>query len=334
MVEHQYVVDFYTEHQHYFEKIEPSFFEMTVAMAFDYFRRKKVEMAVVEVGLGGRLDSTNIIDPEVSVITNISLDHTQILGNTVEAIAPEKGGIIKHGRPVVVGEHDPVSASIFESLAKEKKSPLHFADREYRVEVLHRQDFSGTAFRVRKGRDEKYEHLKTDLTGSYQKMNLATCLQTIDVMNSRGFEIGEEAVRAGLKNVSGHTSLLGRWYVLRREPLVICDIAHNAAGLLCNLKELEKMDSRKLHFVLGFVDDKDMDSILPLFPASAGYYFTRADVPRAMDEKVLKSMAEEYGFSGNSYFPSSEALRESLRNAGNGDVVYVGGSTFVVSELI
>ncbi|MCF8335253.1 MAG: bifunctional folylpolyglutamate synthase/dihydrofolate synthase [Bacteroidales bacterium] len=334
MIEKDFVVDFIRENGNYFETLNSSFFEMTVAMAFNYFKRQQVDVAVVEVGLGGRLDSTNIVDPDLSVITNISLDHTRFLGHTVKAIAGEKAGIIKHSRPVVIGEHHSDTATVFSSKARECNAPFYFADQEYSVEPLSKEKPEEAIYRVSRGGEVLFEKLRTDLTGSYQSKNIATALKTIDVLNWLGYGINQESITSGMANVKRNTALLGRWHVLQQSPLIICDTAHNEAGLAWNIREIENMGVQSLHFVLGFVNDKDLDTILPLFPKTGRYYFTRAKIPRALDEVELKAKAGEYDLMGASFSSSAEALKEARQKAGANDLIYVGGSTFLVSEVI
>jgi dihydrofolate synthase/folylpolyglutamate synthase len=334
MIEKDFVVDFIRENGSYFEQVKSSFFEMTVAMAFQYFKEQKIDVAVVEVGLGGRLDSTNIVDPDLSVITNISLDHTRFLGHTIEAIAGEKAGIIKLETPVVVGEFQPETSLVFKSKAEACESPIHFADQEYKVEPLVKEKPEEALYRVSRERKVLFDKLRTDLTGSYQSKNIATVLKSIDVLNSMGYDLNHKNLLEGLANVKRNTSLLGRWHILQQFPLIICDTAHNEAGLEWNLRELKSMDVENLHFVLGFVNDKDLDAILRLFPKSATYYFTRADIPRALSERDLKTKAEAYGLMGDAYPASAEALNEAETQAQSGDLIYVGGSTFLVSEVI
>jgi len=334
VIEKDFVVDFIRENGDYFEQVRSSFFEMTVAMAFQYFKEQKIDVAVVEVGLGGRLDSTNIVDPDLSVITNISLDHTRFLGHTLEAIAGEKAGIIKPDSPVVIGETHPFTSAVFKARAEECSAPIYFADQEYKVEPMVKEKPEIAIYRVSREEKPLFEKLRTDLTGSYQSKNIATVLKSIDVLNSLGYDLNRKSVLEGLAHVKHNTSLLGRWHILGQSPLIICDTAHNEAGLEWNLRELKSMDVENLHFVLGFVNDKDLDAILPLFPRSAKYYFTRADIPRALKEQELKTKAAAYGLTGDAYFASAEALQEAKRQAQSGDLIYVGGSTFLVSEVI
>ena len=334
MIEKGFVVDFIRENGDCFEALKSSFFEMTVAMAFQYFKEQKIDVAVVEVGLGGRLDSTNIVDPDLSVITNISLDHTRFLGDTPEAIAGEKAGIIKPSRPVVIGEYQPATAPVFNDKAQECDAPIYFADQEYRVEPIPKEKPEEAVYRVSRAGEVLFETLRTDLTGSYQSKNLATALKSIDILNSLGYDLNRKSITDGLAHVKQNTSLLGRWHILQQSPLIICDTAHNEAGLAWNLRELKSMDVENLHFVLGFVNDKDMDTILPLFPKSANYYFTKADIPRALNEQELKTKAATYGLRGDAFSDSAEALNEAKRQAQSDDLIYVGGSTFLVSEVI
>ena len=309
MISEEEVVNFVEANKKFLEEHSLSFFELTVGMAFDHFARTQVDIAVVEVGLGGRLDSTNIIRPLVSVITNIGLDHTQFLGDTLPEIAFEKGGIIKPGVPVVIGEEQEETLPVFEKLAAERKAPLILADQD--TESL----------------------FKTDLIGSYQKKNLQTTLKTIELLQKERFEISETHIRDGLLHVVDNTGLKGRYQVLRENPKVICDTAHNREGLELVLDQVMKEGAKKLHFVLGFVNDKDLDTVLPLFPDECNYYFCRPDIPRGMDVKVLQEKAENYGLKGQCYEGVSEAYEAALANASPEDLIYVGGSTFVVAEM-
>ncbi len=306
----EYVIDFISIHQPYFESNQLSFFEMTVGMAFQYFAESKVDIAVVEVGLGGRLDSTNIIIPEISVITNIGLDHTRFLGNTLAEIASEKAGVIKEGVPVVIGRNAEETSKVFVEAAKASQSPLHFAE-----------DCNRTLY-------------SSDLKGSYQKENIKTVLQTIDLIKSNGWNISEDNIKKGLQNVVKNTHLLGRWQILQEKPKVICDTAHNEDGLKIVMKQLIEEKYDHLHIVLGVVNDKDLDAILPLFPARARYYFSQPDILRGLDEKKLKKEALKFNLIGEEYSSVTEAYKAALQQATEKDVVYVGGSTFVVAEII
>jgi len=334
MVDRNYVISFIERHRDHFVNVKPSFFEMTVAMAFDFFRKARVDVAVIEVGLGGRLDSTNIIDPDLSVITNISLDHTQFLGDSVEEIAREKAGIIKQNKPVVVGEYDPRTAEIFREKAQNARSQLFFADQHYQI-TKHKEGMSqSSCYTIHAGEQVIYTRLCTDLMGIYQSKNLLTTLRALDVLQERGYAITPGQVRQGLSNVGKITGFRGRWFILQKNPLIICDTAHNEAGLTINIREAEKLNRGKLHFVLSFVNDKQLDAILKIFPPSALYYFTRADIPRALEENKLAEMATRYGLTGQSYPVAGDALQAAKKAARQEDLIYVGGSTFLVSELI
>lgn len=333
LIRKDFVMDFLQHYNRYFQGLEPSFFEMTVAMAFEYFRTMQVDVAIVEVGMGGRLDSTNIIDPEVSVITNISLDHTQFLGNTVEEIAREKAGIIKKGRPVVVGEYDPQTSHVFRDKAALTQSLLCFANQYYRVNRWGDESHKA-CYSVIHNDEVVYDPLCTDLLGSYQAKNLVTCLMTADVMKEQGYDISAEHIRQGLANVSGNTGFAGRWFPLQRNPLVICDTAHNQAGLALNIAEVQRISRGGVHFVLGFVNDKQLEPILRLFPSSERYYFTKANIPRALNEKRLAEIAYDCGLKGEAFSSPRQALDAARKNAKEDDLVYVGGSTFLVSEVL
>ena len=306
----KFVVDFIEDHKSFFETRSLSFFEMTVGMAFDYFSKEQVDIAIIEVGMGGRLDSTNIITPLVSVITNIGLDHTQFLGTALEAIAKEKGGIIKPQIPIVIGETQTETKNVFKSLAKNNHSKIYFADEEI---------------------SEVYE---SDLKGNYQQHNIKTVLQTIKIIRNKEFNISERNIRKGLLNVQKNTGLKGRWQILQFEPKVICDTAHNKEGLIYVMQQLQEESYNQLHMVFGVVNDKDVDSILPILPKEAIYYFCKPNIPRGMDAEALRVKFITKGFSGNSYESVEDALTSAKFNAKQQDVIYVGGSTFVVAEII
>ncbi len=306
----EFVVDFITKHRSFFEDNRLSFFEMTVGMAFQYFSESNIDIAVIEVGLGGRLDSTNVITPEISVITNIGLDHTRFLGNTFAEIASEKAGIIKENVPVVIGRSTSETKEVFVEKAKSCNSDLYFA-----------KEFKGRLF-------------TSDLKGEYQKENIRTVLQTISVLRNNGWNITEEAIKKGLSNVVSNTGLLGRWQILQQNPKVICDTAHNPDGLKVVLKQLSEETYDNLHIVLGVVNDKDLDSILKLFPVNAIYYFARPNIPRGLDEKRLSKKASEFNLIGKEYLSVSQAYNTALQQATDQDLIYVGGSTFVVAEII
>ena len=305
------VINFVKENKPFFENHSLSFFEMTVGLAFQSFSNHKVDIAIIEVGLGGRLDSTNVITPEVSVITNIGKDHTQFLGNTLAEIAVEKAGIIKSNIPVVIGETKEETKPVFEKIALEKLSPIVFAEN---IPV------------------KKYS---LDLLGSYQEKNYKTAVVAINTLTQySNFTIAESNIENGLKRVAKNTGLQGRWQVLGKFPKVICDTAHNAEGLQYVLKQLQEEWYIKLHIVLGVVADKDLEAILPMFPKKAIYYFCKPDIPRGLDASVLMRKAMPFGLKGNFYPSVQDGYSAALKAAKIPDVIFIGGSTFVVAEII
>ena len=334
MIPKQEVTQFVKRHAGIIEKIKPSFFEMTAAMAFDHFASEKADIALIETGLGGRLDSTNIINPVLSVITNIGHDHMDLLGDTIAKVAAEKAGIIKQGVPVVIGETKPDTEEVFLAEAEEKGSPVYFADVNFAC-VLFDPDisFMRRKYTVNDLTDGSVLSGYTPLTGDYQQENLRTVHQAIKLL-MKDLMISEDNLRDGIRNVIKNTGLRGRWQVLGKDPLTICDTGHNKEGLDTVIRQLLKIPSTGLHIVIGFVSDKDINSILPMFPENARYYFTRAKVQRALDEKELKAKAEEYGLKGESYDDVKTALAEARANALISDLVFVGGSTFVVAEIV
>ena len=307
-VSKKFVVDFIKKNKLFFEAHDLSFFEMTVGMAFQYFEKEKIDIAIVEVGLGGRLDSTNIITPEVSLITNIGYDHVEMLGDTIAKIAFEKAGIIKPGIPVVISELQEETATVFNNIAGERGSKRIFAG-----EVIP-------------------GNYKTSLLGSYQAKNVKGVVATIKEL--KGFDIREEHIVDGLLNVSANTGLLGRWQYIGAKPTVVCDTAHNTEGLSIVLDQIEQQKYTDLHLVIGFVKDKNLEQILPLFPKNAHYYFCRPNIQRGLDELVLKTRALEFGLKGDTYSSVNEAVNAALGVADKTDFVFVGGSTFVVAEIV
>ncbi|MDQ8015212.1 MAG: folylpolyglutamate synthase/dihydrofolate synthase family protein [Flavobacterium nitrogenifigens] len=309
-ISEEFVIEFIAKHKSFFEANDMSFFEMSVGLAFDYFAAEKVDIAIIEVGLGGRLDATNIITPLVSVITNIGLDHTQFLGNTLEAIAGEKAGIIKPNVPVVIGEYTDETKPVFLAKAEENNAPIYFAS-----DLI----------------DQIY---LSDLIGDYQFHNKKTVQQTISILNNEtDFKISTEQLKEGLLHVVKNTGLQGRWQQLGENPKIICDTAHNKHGLSVVMNQLQHEKYEKLHIVLGVVNDKDLDSILPLFPKEAQYYFCNPDSSRALPAETLKNVAEKFSLIGEKYDSVEIAFAEAKKNASENDFIYVGGSTFVVAEL-
>lgn len=310
-ISEDYVIDFVERERHFFEPLHPSFFEVTTALAFKYFSDMKVDVAVIEVGLGGRLDCTNIISPILSVITNISFDHTQFLGNTLAKIAGEKAGIIKKGTRVIIGEVTPETRPVFEAKAKEMDAPICFAE------------------------DNPYMNaadMMTDLKGIYQQKNANTILTAMT--NMPELKITYEDIRRGLANVCTLTGLKGRWQTLEQHPLTICDTGHNVAGWKYLSKQISRQPCDTLHIVFGMVDDKDVDAVMDMLPQSAIYYFTKAETHRAINEQILKEKAEAKGLFGNTYPTVSQAYNAAKSNARENDFVFIGGSSYVVADLL
>ncbi len=316
------------------EKLEPSFFELTVSMAFDYFRTMQVDVAVIEVGLGGRLDSTNIITPEVSVITNISFDHMALLGNTLQKIATEKAGIIKQNTPVVIGESSSETDAVFEQIASKAGSTLAFASQYYESTYGMLTIDGKQSLNIRSNGKVVYADLQLDLLGIYQRHNVPTVLKTIDILNKKGWNLPEEVIRHGLMNTIRNTGLMGRWQIIGYNPLTICDTGHNPAGIKIVIEQIDQTAWEKLHIVIGMVNDKDQDEVLSLLPTYAHYYFTKAEIPRATDPEELAAKAAKFCLVGNCYPSVRQALTEALASAGKNDLVFVGGSNFVVAEVL
>ncbi len=325
-VEPQFVVDFVKKIRPHIEKLAPSFFEITVAMAFDYFAHHQVDIAVIEVGMGGRLDSTNVILPEVSLITNISMDHSQWLGDTMEKIAGEKAGIIKEFIPVVISERQPGIDQVFEKKALENQSALYFASEDI---VLSEID---GLYQLQLGTG-KVLRIETDLKGNYQQSNVCGVLRTLDILGDRGFVIKDQHIEDGLANVVETTGLKGRWQVLNEAPKVICDVGHNEAGVVENMTQLEQQVYDRLIIIWGVVKDKDLSKILELLPKTAIYFFCEASIPRAMPAEELALEARIMGLKGEVVHDVNEALRLAIKSASERDLIFIGGSTFVVAEL-
>ncbi|MGZ3872665.1 MAG: bifunctional folylpolyglutamate synthase/dihydrofolate synthase [Mucilaginibacter sp.] len=375
MISEQQVIDFVSAQRSNFDVIRPSFFEMTVALAFENFAREKVDIAIIEVGLGGRLDSTNVITPLVSVITNIGWDHTNILGNTLRLIAGEKAGIIKPGVPVIIGEYQPEIAEVFINKAAEGNSPVRFASEEWSVvgpEVRGRKsevesqlsqaekDKEKPQFgeskidglleiKVTRIQDETssnlHPELRTpdfglqtsdftlDLTGTYQLKNIKAVLSAVDELRQQGFVITDEHLKTALRQVKTLTGLHGRWEILNKHPLTICDTGHNPEGMQEVLQNIANVPYNKLHFVFGVVNDKDISKILAMLPTAAMYYFCKPDIPRGLDAESLRVEAAKFNLRGEIYPSVKQALAAAQQNAGENDLVFVGGSTFVVAEI-
>ena len=377
MISEQHVINFVAAHQQDFEDIKPSFFEMTVGLAFQIFAEEKVDIAIVEVGLGGRLDSTNIITPLLSVITNIGWDHMNILGDSLQLIAAEKAGIIKPKVPVIIGEYQPEVAGIFTNKAKQENSSLIFASKVWETKIFeqeigdkklevgaHYENFINPAYKqdfltlvatnisntgslntqhVTENRQHTTGHpllaprsfvLALDLPGTYQLKNVKTVLCAADELRSQGFNISEGAVKTALSQVKTLTGLHGRWETISTDPLTICDTGHNPEGMQEVLKNIARVNYKYLHFVIGVVNDKDISKILAMLPQNATYYFCKPDIPRGLEAESLKLKAESYNLYGDPYRSVKEALSAAQRAARLNDLVFVGGSTFVVAEVV
>jgi dihydrofolate synthase / folylpolyglutamate synthase len=328
----QYITQFIKKHHVQIEEIQPSFFEVTVAMAFAYFRDQKVDFAVIETGLGGRLDSTNIITPLLSVITNISYDHQNLLGDTLEAIAGEKAGIIKQGIPVVIGETQEEIKHVFLQKAQNTHSEITFADDE--ITVIPKIGVNGIIhFDIYKNNKLWKSHVTTSLSGPFQSRNLVTALFSL-IKLSQSIKINWDKIWEFLPTMTQSTKYLGRWQILQNNPMILADSAHNEGGLRVVLEELKTLKYSKIHFVLGFVNDKDLSKILQLFPKDGKYYWAKADIHRGLDANLLKEMGSNHALMGNSYVSVRKALAAAKLSAKEEDFIYVGGSIFVVAEVI
>ena len=333
MISESYVVDFTEKEKDLIEEISPSFFEVTVAMAFAYFEEQQVDIAVIEVGLGGRLDSTNIILPELSVITNISFDHTNLLGNTLQEIAYEKAGIIKPGIPVVIGEKQDESYPVFTEKAATTNSELIFASTELHNSDTRREK-TELVTSVYHGSSLLYKDLRLDLTGTYQLKNVLTVIQSVLTLNKIGFNIPDQAVYSALAHTVAITGLQGRWQTIGTNPLVICDTGHNIAGINEVLENIQATPHEQLHIVIGMLKDKDVSSVLQLLPKTASYYFCQPLLERALAAQELATQAEKYGLKGLVYGTVHAALDAAKSDAAINDLIFVGGSTFVVAEVL
>ena len=304
-IDKKYIINFIKENQLEFEKINMSFFEFTVAMAFNYFTESKVDIAIIETGLGGRLDSTNIINPELSIITNIGLDHTNLLGNTIEKIAFEKAGIIKKNTPIIIGRKQHKTKEIFKSIAKEKNAKLYYNDNP--------------------------KNITTDVKGDYQNENIGTAIKAIEVLN---WNISNEQINKGINNILKNTGLEGRWQKLSENPLTICDVGHNEDGIKNILRQIEKTKFNKLHFIFGSVNDKVLTNVFKLLPKKAKYYFCAAKIDRALQTNILKQRAEEFNLYGDEFSSVNQAYINAKENASKDDLIFIGGSTFIVAEVL
>ncbi len=332
MISESFVIDFVERYKNDFKKIQPSFFEMTVGLAFDYFSKSNIDIAVIEVGLGGRLDSTNVIKPELSIITNISFDHMALLGNTLEKIAKEKAGIIKKNVPVIIGETHPETKTVFETISSINNTSIVFADQELKTSNLRYTP--SLLMDIQTNNTIKLKDLEIGLSGQYQEKNIKTVIIAVDHLIRKDFHITENNVRNGIKEVVKNTGLLGRWQKLSEFPLTIADTGHNEAGIKEVLEQISKTPHTHLHFVIGMVNDKDISTILKMLPKNATYYFCKANIPRALAAGELKQQAENVGLRGEVFKTVKEALEAAQLNAGTNDLVFVGGSTFTVAEVV
>ena len=310
MINKDFVTDFILKNMDFFNQNSFSFFEMTVGMAFEYFKKNSVDIAIIETGMGGRLDSTNIISPELSVITNVSMDHVKFLGNTIEDIAIEKAGIIKSHIPVVIGEKQNDVSNVFINKAEEKKSKIFFAE------------------------DFNIKEYECELKGSYQKKNIKTAIVAIELLNDTEIKINEKNIIDGLNKIIQNTGIRGRWEIIGNKPLIICDVAHNIDALSIVINDIISIKSNKIHFVLVFVNDKNLDSIVDIFPESSNYYFAKPNIERGLDELELQELFKNNNRIGESYSSIEQAFKSAIKQSDPNDVIYIGGSTFVVSEVI
>jgi dihydrofolate synthase/folylpolyglutamate synthase len=328
----EFVVDFTEKIKPLIVEIEPSFFEITVAMAFDYFEKEKVDIAIIETGLGGRLDSTNIITPELSVITNIGMDHINILGNSLEKIAAEKAGIIKQNIPVVIGEVLSVTEPIFEKKAKEKQAPLFIASQK-RQAVDWKWEKHELVVEIAEGQTSDHKRYNLDLPGFYQVKNLLTVLESCHQLKLKGWNLDDEDIHKALRHVKKLTGLHGRWDVIHLSPTIVLDVAHNEDGIKQLIEQVELTDHHELHIITGFVKDKEIEKILALLPKTAHYYFTQANIPRALDAESLMHKAESFGLNGKGYDNVNSALKDAKAKAAKNDLIIVCGSVFLVGEV-
>jgi dihydrofolate synthase/folylpolyglutamate synthase len=330
----KYIVDFVRKHRAIIESIHPSFFEVSVFMAFEYFARKAVDVAIIEVGLGGRLDTTNIITPVLSVITSIGKDHTDFLGDTLEKIAAEKAGIIKPGIPVVIGETHRETAPVFDRTAREKDAAIFYADRHYQIDYSLFSTDGFQVFNVIRENKMFMPNLKNELLGTYQRKNTITVLEAVDQLRKVGFSIADIDLYKGLKKVTEMTGFRGRWQIMGFHPRVVIDSAHNADGMREVVKQLRETAYENLHLVISFVSDKDVRAILCQMPEDARYYFTRSSVPRSMDEGDLKQLADSFGLKGESYASVEGAMQAARAAAGDHDLILICGSMFLLADFL
>lgn len=328
------VIAFVQSNKSLFENIQPSFFEYTFGMAINYFAEENIDIAVMETGMGGRLDSTNVVRSILSVITNIGFDHTQFLGDTLEKIAMEKAGIIKPKVPIVIGESQDEIKSIFVEKAKENQSDIYFADLEYSLDSKNSDDIFYNKFDVFKNDKLFIADLQTDLKGEFQRKNIVTALKAFDILQKQGFILTKDYIKHGCYRTKENTGFAGRWHILNKSPLTICDTGHNINGVSEIITQINELEFEKLHFVLGMVNDKNIDSILDLLPKEANYYFCKANIPRGLDANDLKKLANQIGLEGTIFKSVDDAYQTAKQQANANDLIFIGGSTFVVAEVL
>lgn len=333
MIAEKNVVDFVSNNLEIIERIQPSFFELCVAMAFKHFAEEKVDIAVIEVGMGGRLDSTNIITPELSLITNISYDHMQFLGNTLPLIAKEKAGIIKKNIPIVISQFQEECATVFEEIAKEKNADIYFADKNYSIIRSSDSTIDMAYFDVESSHTT-IKKLQSSLPGIYQQKNIAGVLQSIEILKNKNYRITDQSIFDGIKNVKQETGLRGRWDCLSKNPMVIADTGHNEDGIKQILEQLKLIKYNKLNWVWGMVNDKDASKVFSILPKDASYYFCKPNIPRGLDAATCKLEASKYGLFGEAYESVRSAYKTALENSKKDDLVLIAGSTFVVAEVL
>ncbi|WP_186452426.1 bifunctional folylpolyglutamate synthase/dihydrofolate synthase [Chitinophaga polysaccharea] len=333
MVPEEFVVRFTEDMHTHITDIAPSFFELTVAMAFQYFKQEAVDIAIIEVGLGGRLDSTNVITPELSLITNISYDHKNMLGDTLPEIAAEKAGIIKQGVPVVISETQPEVQEVFINTAQSKQAPIHFADQEW-MESSSAIEGHHLNLMLMDRQQQQMRKFQLDLNGQYQEKNVMGVLSAVKLLQQQGWHITWEHVGTALSHVKKLTGLRGRWDVIQQHPLTVLDVGHNEAGINEIVEQLGHVNYQQLHIVVGFVKDKEVEKVLPLFPGTAHYYFCKAQIPRALDEVALAEMGAAAGLQGHAYPSAQAALQAARQHAKPDDMILVCGSFFVVAEVM
>ncbi len=326
-ISEDYIVSFFEENIEFFKNFNASFFEITTMLAFKYFAEEQVDIAIIETGLGGRLDSTNIINPELSVITNIGIDHTQFLGNTINEIAVEKAGIIKPNTAVIIGESTNETQIVFNKKAIENNSPIIFSDKIYKTEIIN------NSFNIYKDEKLQYSGSGLELNANYQKFNISTVTCVYELLSEK-YKLNKTHLLKGITNVKQNTNILGRWQIINKKPLTICDVAHNYDGVSLLVKQINEINYNKLHLVFGTVNDKKIDSILEILPQKAEYYFCNANIPRALDKDILLKQAKSYNLKGNAYNSVKEAYSQAVINSDINDFILIFGSHFIVSEII